>query len=54
MLEELQTQLTKRQIRERARGFSQAESFINNAGNVGGVMAPFQEVSLGVMLFVLI
>lgn len=40
MLEALKTQLTERQLNERARAFSQAERFINNAGNAGGVVAP--------------
>ncbi len=40
MLELLKRQLTDRQINERSKGFSQAERFISNAGNVGGVYAP--------------
>lgn len=40
MVEALKTQLTTKQINARARGFSQAERFINNAGNAGGVSAP--------------
>lgn len=40
MLETLKAQLTERQINDRIKGFSQAERFINNAGNAGGVNAP--------------
>jgi RHS repeat-associated protein len=40
MLELLRRQLTDRQINERSKGFSQAERFISNAGNAGGVYAP--------------
>jgi hypothetical protein len=40
MLETLKGQLTDKHVSERSKGFSQAECFINNAGNVGGVYAP--------------
>lgn len=40
MVESLRTQLTTRQINERSVGFTQAERFISNAGNAGGVDAP--------------